>query len=335
MRNRGKPASVGAESFQGPLNSDAHFQEKNIGRSLLWAPFERHGSYAGIFITGLIMEMIGTLLFSFFTNMVISNVGAGVDPVLKGFLVGIVSASTYYMAAGGWRIRTSGGFNELPRHLSWSVSFVDFLLLRTGFLILLAYWAAQTAGSAVAAGLLRAFVINSGGAVVLPLPTVVSLWWGAEIIGSATICLIYIYSKYFGGTYENEENEQRLNATTNISMARFGLMVAFFPVQSYYFDPVLYLTALIATCTGTTCTDAVPFNNAPVFYIFVPLIGSAVAAFLYYVLLAIGYASRGTEDKGQFKAKNSQTAAMSTEVKSYRNRQTQSQEVAMGLPKMN
>ena len=339
MRNRGvnKPSAISAEHFNGELGSDAHFQRDNIGRSLVWAPFERQGSYVGILFSGLFMEMLGTLLFSFFTNMVVTNVGQTVamDPILNGFLVAIVSASTYFMAAGGWRIRKSDGFNELPRHLSWTVTFTDFLMLRTGLLIMLLYWTAQVAGALAAGGLLRAFIVNSA-TIRLPLPTDVGLAWGGEIFGAGVISLIYIYSKYFGGSYAEEEQTQRLNAVSNMSIARFGLMVVFYPLQIYYFDATLYITAVIATCVGTTCANATPFPNAPAFYLLVPFIGAVIAALVYYFLLAIGYASRGGSDnKGGFPPRNSVTTKAMTRPVSRNAGVQEVNSASMLLPKLN
>lgn len=291
MRNR-KPASVGAESYSGLEGGDKALVNESFGATLLWAPFERQGSYAGILFTGLFMELLGTLVFSFFTNMVVSKVGT-VDPTLNGFLVAIVSAGTYFMAAGGWRVNTSPGYNELPHHLSLSVTFANFLVCRTGILILLLYWTAQFLGALCGGGLLLAFL--NGPNAVLPITTNAHIYWGAEIFGAGVICLVLLFNQYFGGTYQ-EEIDSRKNAVLNASMARFFLMVVFFPLGTYYFDGVLYIAAVIGTCVGATCTNGLPMPGAPAFYTLVPLLGAAGAALVFYFLLAVGYISkpRGT-----------------------------------------
>jgi glycerol uptake facilitator-like aquaporin len=308
-RRRPAPKDVGAEHFTHPDGSASLNRSGNLGNAILYAPFDRVGSYAGILTTGLLMEMIGTFLFSFFTNMVLTKVGTTVpmDPTLNGFLVAIVSAGTYFMAAGGWRIADKNPENELPRHLSWSISFANVFVLRTGLFVLLGYLVAQTAGSLIAAWLLHVWVGPTDIALALPPNTIsVSLWWGAEILGSGLIVFSYIYNQYFGGDYY-EEIKQRGNAVLCTAMVRFGLMIIFFPFHSFYFDPVLYLTTLVGSCTSSGgCVDNIPFANAPVFYILVPLLGAFIAVLFYYLFLAIGYVSRRN---GNWQPKNNVTLA--------------------------
>ena len=342
MRNR-KPASVGAETFNGPEGGDRALKNESFGATLLWAPYERQGSYAGILFTGLFMELLGTLVFTFFTVMVASKTGSVVamDPTLNGFLIAIVSAGTYFMAAGGWRVNTSPGVNELPRHLSLSVTFANFLVLRTGFLILILYWTAQVLGALCGGGLLLAFL--SGPNALLPLATSAPIFWGAEIFGAGVICLVLLYNQYFGGSYQ-EEVDSRKNAVLNASLARFALMVVFFPLGTYYFDGVLYIAAVIGTCVGATCTNGLPMPGAPAFYTLVPLLGAAAAALVYYFLLAVGYVSRpgGSFARRPVVPSRNNQAVQGNIATSSRSNNTVAGQVgisiempSMGLPKMN
>jgi len=294
QNGRSKPASIEAEGF-GDSGDDKILQSSTgLGAALLWAPFDRKGSYAGIVITSFFMEFLGTFVFAFFTNMAIAGLGGATDEILKGFLVGIVAAGTYYMAAGGWKNREADAdINELPRHLSMTVTFANMFVLRTGFLILLGYWTMQIGGSLFAGLLLHQW--HPAGVLPAPLTSasdLVSRIWGAELLGSGVIIFSILYNQYFGGN-NTDEQKNRLVGVTTASLARFGLTVIFFQHGSYSFDGVIYLAGLIGSCSiSGGCTDALPFNNAPVFYLLVPLLGVLMAVVVYYFLLAVGYSSK-------------------------------------------
>lgn len=296
------PKAIEAETFADHFGTISNDRRVNTSEdktpflnTFLYAPYDRKQTYPGTIAMSLLMELIGTLVFVLFSNL--ARLAAnGTSVLLDGAVLGLVMGGTYYMATG-WRLHLDQEQNELPRHLSWSVSFGYFLVLRTGLVIMLAYLFVQTLGSLIAGGILYGI-----GAGVVPAPLIANLHitWGFEILGSAIIVFTLLYNHLLGGTYADEDVNQR-PAQELASFARALFVTVAYQFQVYSLDAVVYLGGLIGLCTGSGCPDALPFHNAPVFYLLVPLLGAVIAAIVYVLLLCVygskraGYAPAGNQ----------------------------------------
>ena len=258
-------------------------------QTLIWAP----GNWEILKVTNTLrayfMEILGTLLFTLATNMAVSLSIATSTSLLSGVLVGVVAGGTYCMA-GSW-LRTSSKDEsdyELPRHLSWSVSFGHFLVMRLGLWYLLWYLVAQTAGAATAGGLLWFF---GNGVVPFSLTTVGGgpitpnngFYWALEILGPMFIVFSVLYnnylSTYFRQTADKRSEEENIRHGVYAGgLVRLFWTAIFFNKGAYSFDAVVYIAGVIGTC-ATACLSS--DGNGWWFYILVPLIGSVCAAILY------------------------------------------------------
>ena len=285
------PTEVGAQTYGDHLTGQN--KKKSFCASFLFAPLDRKKTFISIIIFGALMEMIGTMLYVVCTNM-LRSAASGTNVLLDGLLIGGLSGLCLWIIAGGWRrhVRdrardeyesSTVELNELPRLLNWTLAFGLFLVNRLGLFVLLGYWTMQTMGALAGGGLLWFF-----GAGVVPTASTAHMGrvWAAEIIGSAVITLCLLFSHMLGGSIEDEDRRLR-KGMKYVAYGRALMIAVLYQYQGYAFDAVIYLGGLIGLCTSAGCPNATPFDNAPVFYMLVPLLGGVVGVVIYLILLGI------------------------------------------------
>lgn len=274
------PSRVGAQSFarsQGQFRND----DGEAGSRVVYAPYHNKAAHGGIIAISLIVEMLGTFFFALCVNLArFSLTGTG-EPFIGGTLLGVVAGAAYYLATG-WRLN-GPKLGELPHHCSWSVTLGYMATFRTGLLPGLGYLVSQTIGSLIAGGILYFF-----GAGVVPTPVLANQnqTWFIEIVGPALIVFNILFNHMMGASVDDEDEHVRKGHSFGAG-TRFLLTAILYQWQGYSFDHVVYFAGFIGLCSGGTCVTTLPFNNAPVFYQFVPLIGALVGVALYYLIILI------------------------------------------------
>lgn len=278
---RKKATSIGARSAAEQYQPEGR---ESIWYSLLWGPHDERPLYWSNTVRAFIMELLACVVFALVTNMAANLSAATASTLLSGVLVGSLAGGSYYMASS-W-IRTQGNDYELPRHLSWSVSFGHVFALRLGLIYLLFYLSVQLLGSAVAGGFL--YMLGNG-VVPASLASAITTGnsWFTEVMGSALIVFSILYNNYLSYPVidkENSEDHHTFHGQWLGALMRALWTAIFFSKGAYTFDPVVYFAGAIGTCS-TTCL----FNsgNGWWFYFFVCLIGSLGGALLYWLLIAI------------------------------------------------
>jgi len=246
-------------------------------KTILFAPYDHKPSTWAAIIVGLLMELIGMMVFALVFNVVKANVA--VDPI-GSLVLGAAAAGAYY-AITGWHTRNTKAEqdNELPRHLGWTISLVNFLTLRTGLVIFLAYAVMQLAGALIAGGIMSALGVA---ATVLPPTALPANTWGLEFLGVFCITFTLVYNNFMGATLDEEHTRLR-EANLLTAATRFFLTLAFFSFNVYYYEPTLYLSALVSQCMTSAC----PVGSPWVFYTFFPWVGAVAAAAVFWIIIAI------------------------------------------------
>lgn len=281
------PQKIGARSFAGSNPQYGNPSGGGIGASIAYAPFDRRNYSYSIILLSYVAELLGTFVFAFVVNLAkasITGTMSSVETFLAGTFLGLIAGLSYYLAAG-WNMDVpDANYAELPKHLSWSVSIAYFLVMRTGAVVLIGYLVSQTAGSAIAGGLLR--FLGSG-----TIPTAdaqhMGRTWFVEIIGVFMIIFPLLYKHLAGATLAEEDNRRR-NAHLYAAGGRAIATAVLFQFQGYSFDPVIYLAGLIGSCNSggnTGCPNASPFSGAVAFYVLVPLLGAVIASAFYALVL--------------------------------------------------
>lgn len=283
------PQKIGARSF---VKDDAQYDHPSggsFGASLAYAPFDRRSYSSAILVVSYLAELLGTFVFAFVVNLAkasITGVMTSVETFLAGTFLGLIGGLAYYLASGWNMDSPNSEYAELPKHLSWSVSFAYALIMRTGWLVLVGYLVSQTLGSLIAGGLLR---FLGAGTVPTPLATHMSRTWFVEIIGVFIIVFPLLYKHMAGATLKEEDARLR-NAQMYAAGGRALATAVLFQFQGYSFDAVIYLAGLIGGCNvnGVSgCPNASPFHGAPAFYMLVPLLGAVIAVAFYLIVLVL------------------------------------------------
>jgi hypothetical protein len=266
---------------------------ESIWYSMIWGPQDERPLYWSNTVRAFIMELLGVVLFALVTNMAASLSAATASALLSGVLVGVLGGGSYYMATS-W-IRTTKEDYELPRHLSWSVSFGHFFASRLGLIYLLFYLVVQLLVSAVAGGLLN---MLGNGVVPASLTSTLTTGnsWFTEVMGSALIVFSVLYNNYLSYPYDKEDHHTFHGQWLGALMRALWTAI-FFSKGAYTFDPVIYFAGAIGTCSTACLFNA---GNGWWFYFFVCLIGSLGGTLLYWLLIAI-YGSKSSRGPYQVK----------------------------------
>lgn len=271
---------VGAENLKDLYNSGNFQKGDGFGAAALFAPWHKTSPRGGIIALSLVMEMVGVLVFTFFLNLAKYASTTGTDVLLDGAVVGFIGGGTYYMITQ-WRSHYDQ--LELQHHYSTSISFAYLLCMKIGLVVFLGYLAMQILGAAVSGAILMGF-----GAGTLPTPANpnIGITWGTEILGSGVIIFTLLYCHLVGDVEKEEESDKFREAQKMAAWARGLITIVLFKFQGYSFDFVVYFAGLIASCdAGNGCPNALPFNNAPVFYGFLPWLGAIGAVLLLAIFL--------------------------------------------------
>jgi hypothetical protein len=302
------PQKIGARTFSG--SPDAQYPtstDEDWTAALAYAPFHRREFAWSIVILSYLAELLGTFVFAFVINLAKSSITgpmSSVETFLAGTFLGMIGGLTYYLAAG-WNMDVPNSeYAELPKHLSWTVSFAYALVFRLGALPLLGYLFSQTVGSLMAGGLL--YFLGKG---TLPTASAASIGttWFVEIIGVFFIVFPLLFKHLLGASTQEEEYRRR-NAHFYAAGGRAFATAILFQFQGYSFDAVVYLAGLIALCTSEGCPNSTPFGGAPAFYILAPLVGVLVVVAFYLITLGL-VACAGKRKAGKRSAISFKTAA--------------------------
>ena len=270
---------------------DQYHGEANKGawNQFLWGPFADKSVRWGALIVSMIMELLGTLLFTLLTNLA-KFYAADITVPVNGLIVGVIGGSAYYVCT--WKpLVTAGEETDVDRHLSWSVTMVLTVVARAGFVLFPFYIIMQGAGALIAGAIMYA---GTTGALPTPPATIYATpnIWGYEILGSMLICF-FLLAQFLGGSRQTEDERTR-SAQMYAAFARALVTTATYGIiGSHSFDSVVYLAGFIGSCTtAAVCSanTANPFSGAIAFYLFVPLIGGVAALAVFLLLLLIyGY----------------------------------------------
>ncbi len=287
------PARVSAQSF---ARSQGQFRNNDgsAGSRFVFAPYHNKTPNGAIIAISYIKELLATLFIALCVNLARYSLTGTAEPFIGGTLLGAVAGASYYLATG-WRLN-GPKLGELPHHCSWSVTLGYMATFRTGVTYGLGYLISQTLGSLCAGGILYFF-----GAGVVPTPVLANQnqTWFVEIFAPALIVFNILYNHMMGADVEDEDEHLRKGHAFGAG-TRFLLTAILYQWQGYSFDHVVYFAGFIGLCSGGTCVTNVPFENAPVFYQFVPLIGTLVGVALYYVIMLI-YSIVGVDRSGDDK----------------------------------
>ena len=307
-RKPGAPARVGAQSFarsQGQFRND----EGEAGSRFVYAPYHKEAAHASIIAISYLVELLGTLFFALCVNMARFSLTGSAEPFIGGALLGVVAAASYYLATG-WRLN-GPKLGELPHHCSWSVTIGYIATFRTGVLPGLGYFAMQTIGALCAGGILYFF-----GAGVVPTPALANQnqTWFIEIVAPALIVFNILFNHMIGSEVADENEHVRKGHAFGAG-TRFLLTAILYQWQGYSFDHVVYFAGFIGLCSGGTCVTDMPFNNAPVFYQLVPILGALVGVALYFIIMLL-YSLVGSDNDGVHKlGKRIRTSIQSSQTR--------------------
>lgn len=264
-----------------------HGDSKTPGADFFLRPFNK-GIGAGDAAISLFTEMFGTFVWVFLTLLVRSAQQTETNLTTAGVWIGLIAGLSYYLCAG-FKMDGRMGNDELPKHLSWEVTFFYFLIQRTGALAAILYMVAQTAGAAVAGAVLVGVKQNftlpgfANGTGPIPAPAQGPII-GFEILGTAIIILGMAFGHLAGTNFQEERDRIRTSHLYG-AIARFVVTAAFWQFRVWVFEPLLYIAGSIATC-GTVCTSTITsFGDATAaFYLLGPGAGvvGALLVFIFY-----------------------------------------------------
>lgn len=284
---KNRPEQIAARSFVG---DDAQYGNPNKGSALttlFWAPFDKRQFHWGIAFLSYIAEFLGTFVFVFVVNLAKASITGpltSVENFLAGTFLGLIGGLTYYLASGWNMDSPNPDYAELPKHLSWTVSFAYAAVFRTGIVPLFFYLLSQTLGSLTAGGLLN---FLQKGTIPTPDPATKGIYWFVEIAGVFFIIFPLLFKHMAGATLVEEDARQR-NAQFYAAGGRAFATSIFFQFQGYSFDSMVYLGGLIGMCTSATgCPSETPFRGAVVFYLLVPILAVLIAVAFYALVLLL------------------------------------------------
>lgn len=285
---KNRPEKIAAKSFVG--EDDGQYTNPNKGgplTTLFWAPFDKRTFHWGIAFLSYIAEFLGTFVFVFVVNLAKASITGSLTSVenfLAGTFLGLIGGLTYYLASGWNMDSPNPEYAELPKHLSWTVSFAYAAVFRTGIIPLVFYLLSQTAGSLMAGGLLN---FLQKGTVPTADPATMGVNWFVEIVGVFFIIFPLLFKHMAGATLVEEDARQR-NAQFYAAGGRAFATSIFFQFQGYSFDSMVYLGGLVGLCTTATgCPTETPFGGSVVFYLLVPLLAVFIAVAFYALVLLL------------------------------------------------
>lgn len=268
------------------------------------------------------MELVGSFLLAIIVTLVRAVASTG-NPILDGLLVGVAYAGTYYFVQMWPKV------HALRRHLNWGVSLLYWMLNEIGLLGFLFYGSIQLLGAFLGGWFVGGLPIIPGGiatpvagaaaiaasTVPAPLSTITNFGYalGLEFLGGFIILFALAAGEFYATDMETlEKNHER--GVTLATAATLVLCTAFYSVQSYTYNQVVYwgglfagtnqagLRAVAASASFSTneATLSVLSGGAWALYTFMILL-SAVAAGLVMLFLLWLKNARGLVISGRFR----------------------------------